>query len=98
MIYGEYKEKKELRVKPEFACDIEDIWRFSLETLLAIVKESQERDRDPTKEHLNVAEIIRKSSVKPPRILVKSNNMIEPVKCIFNETKVGHPNVPEYIV
>ena len=68
------KQKKVIgKEKMKVGIDIEDMWRFSLETMLLVFKEANERRNNPNVKRKCIHELINTSSVKPLKIIVYSD-------------------------
>ena len=61
------KENKNKKI--EVAMDIEDVWRYSLETMLLVLNDNKEHKTNPNKKPKSIREIISESSVRPIKIL-----------------------------
>lgn len=62
------KEKKNERMR--VSMDIEDVWRYSLETMLLVINEANEQKMNPNKRPRAIMEIVRSSSVRPIKVVI----------------------------
>jgi len=82
-------EKRKMRV----AIDIEGMWRYSLETMLLVLREADEQKKNPNIKSKCIHELIMNSSVKPMQIVIFSDGGEQRAEV---ESNHSIPNMREY--